>query len=159
MSMPRWIENTLEHEHVDFRPRYHPPCFTAQQVAEEEHFSGHRVAKVVIVMAAGRPVEVVLPACERVDLEAVRKSLGCTHCRLAVEKEMDSLFDDCEVGTAPPLRHWPDVDILLDRHLPHSGPILFQAGTHQDAIEMQFVDWYRITRPQEGNFAIKKLAN
>jgi hypothetical protein len=29
---------------------------------------------------------------------------------------------------------------------------MFQAGTHEDAIEMEFADWYRITQPREGDF-------
>ncbi|GEM_PF-5824838 len=28
----------------------------------------------------------------------------------------------------------------------------FHAGTYEDAIEMNFVDWHRITQPREGDF-------
>ena len=153
MSVPKWIETELEQQHVAFREHHHRPRFTSQEVAAEEHVSGHRLEKVVIVMADDRFVEVVVPASQRLNLEAVRRELGCQTCRLASEKEIADHFSDCEVGAVPPLRHWPDVPILMDRHLSAlTGPIMFQAGTHEDAIEMEFADWYRIVQPREGDF-------
>jgi Ala-tRNA(Pro) deacylase len=153
MSMPKWIERTLEQEHVRFHSRHHRPRFTSQEVAAEEHVSGHRLAKVVVVKADDGMVEVVVPASQRINMEAVRRELGCQNCRLASEPEIAERFDDCEVGAIPPLRHWPDVQILMDRHLFQlRGPLLFQAGTHEDAIEMEFADWYRITQPRDGDF-------
>jgi len=153
MSMPKWIENELMQGHVGYRERHHRPRFTAQEVAAEEHISGHRLAKTVIVKADDRLVEVVIPASLRVDLESVRRELGCKNCRLATEQEIAGSFSDCEVGAVPPLRHWPEVPILMDRHLSAlTGPLVFQAGTHEDAIEMDFADWSRMVQPREGDF-------
>jgi Ala-tRNA(Pro) deacylase len=151
--MPKWIATTLEQQHVPFHPRHHRPRFTAQEIAAEEHFTGHRLAKVVVLKADDQFVEVVVPATTRVNMRAVQRELGCRECRLATEPEMAARFDDCEVGAIPPLRHWPDVPILVDRRMGRSGgPIVFQAGTHEDAIEMNFADWHRITQPREGDF-------
>src|SRR5262245_49160383 len=68
MSMPKWIERSLEHEQVRFHSRHHRPRFTAQEVAAEEHVSGHRVAKVVIIKADNAMVEVVVPASQRINM-------------------------------------------------------------------------------------------
>jgi Ala-tRNA(Pro) deacylase len=153
MAVPKWIESELEQQHVAFRECHHRPRFTSQEVAAEEHVSGHRLAKVVIVKTDDGFVEVVVPASQRLNLEAVRRELGCNTCRLATEKEIGEQFGDCEVGAVPPLRHWPNVPILMDRHLSElKGPIMFQAGTHEDAIEMDFTDWYRMVQPREGDF-------
>jgi Ala-tRNA(Pro) deacylase len=152
MSMPRWIEDTLQQEHVAFRARQHRPRFTAQEVAAEEHISGHRLAKVVVVKADERMAEVVVQASQRVNLESVRRTLGCRSCRLATEPEIAAQFHDCEVGAIPPLRHWAGVPILADVHLPRQGRLLFQAGTHEDVIELEFADWYRMVQPTEGDF-------
>lgn len=155
MSMPRWITDELDHEHVDYRVRHHRPRFTAQEVAAEEHVSGHRMAKVVVVKADERLAFIVLPASQRVDLDAVRQSLGCHTCRLASEQEIAEHFHDCEVGAIPPLRHWRDVPILADQRLMQpDAMIIFQAGTHEDAIEIRCDDWKRIAQPREGGFAI-----
>src|SRR5262249_50626587 len=110
-------------------------------------------AKVVIIKADNAMVEVVVPASQRINMEAVRRVLGCASCRLATEHEIAERFTDCELGAVPPLRHWADVPILMDRRLSRiKGPLMFQAGTHEDAIEMEFADWYRITQPREGDF-------
>ena len=152
--LPRWIASTLEAEHVPFRIRHHRPCFTAQEVAAAEHVSGHRLAKVVAVMADEEMVFVVLPASRRLDLRAVSKSLSCGHCRLATEQEMAERFPDCEVGAIPPLPHAGGVTILADKRLAETdGPLVFQAGTHEDAIELSPADWQRIAHPRMGQFA------
>ena len=42
---------------IPFEEMHHPEAYTGQKVAQRaQHFSGHRVAKVVVVMADGRPV-------------------------------------------------------------------------------------------------------
>ena len=154
MSLPRWIASTLEAEHVPYQIRHHRPCFTAQEVAAVEHVSGHRLAKVVVVMADEEMVFVVLPASQRLDLRAVSKAMGSGQCRLATEQEMAERFPDCEVGALPPLPHWDGVIILADKRLTESdGPMVFQAGTHEDAIELSSTDWKRIAHPMEGRFA------
>jgi Ala-tRNA(Pro) deacylase len=158
MSMPRWISSTLEEEHVPFQIRRHRPCFTAQEVAAAEHVSGHRMAKVVVVKADDELVAVVLPASQRLDMEAVREQLRCSRCRLATEKEIAERFPDCEVGAIPPLPHWDGVRILADaRIMQMQGPMVFQAGTHEDAIEMACDDWKRITHPMGARLATSMM--
>jgi len=154
MSMPRWITSTLEQEHAPYHIRHHRPCFTSQEVAAQEHISGHRLAKVVIVKADDELAAVVLPASAQLDLDAVCKTLHCKSCRLATEQEIEEQFCDCEVGAVPPLRHWEGVKILADaRIMQMQGPMVFQAGTHEDAIEMECDDWVRITQPASGRLA------
>jgi Ala-tRNA(Pro) deacylase len=154
MSLPRWISTTLEAEHVPYRIRHHRPCFTAQEVAAAEHVSGHRFAKVVAVMADDEMVFVVLPASRRLDMRAVSKALNSGDCRLATEQEMAERFPDCEVGAIPPLPHWDEITILADKRLGEgNGSIVFQAGTHEDAIELSPADWQRVAHPRMGQFA------
>jgi Ala-tRNA(Pro) deacylase len=62
MATPMWIRKMLELRGIAFEEMHHPEAYTAQEVAQREHFSGHHVAKVVVVIADGRPVELILPA-------------------------------------------------------------------------------------------------
>jgi Ala-tRNA(Pro) deacylase len=153
MATPQWIKQMLVLRGIPFEELHHREAYTAQEVAQREHFSGHRVAKVVVVMADERPVELVLPASMHVDLDKVQKVLGAGSVRLASEPEMERFFTDCEVGAVPPLRHWDNVGVLMDRSLQVQGPILFQAGTHSDAIRLNFRDWYEMVNPQVATFA------
>jgi Ala-tRNA(Pro) deacylase len=143
----------LELRGIPFEELHHPEVYTTQEVAQREHVSGHRVAKVVVVMVDGRPVELILPASRHVNLDRVRTVLHAHDLRLATEAEMERYFRDCEVGAIPALRHWKDVDVLMDRSLNVEGNILFQAGTHADAVRLNFRDWYEMVNPQVATFS------
>lgn len=153
MATPLWIRKMLELRGIPFEEMHHREAYTAQEVAQREHISGHRVAKVVVAMADGRPVELILPASRHVDLDRVQTVLGAHEVRLATEAEMEKFFTDCEVGAIPALRHWQDVNVLMDRSLNVEGQILFQAGTHADAIRLNFRDWYEMVKPQVATFS------
>jgi Ala-tRNA(Pro) deacylase len=153
MATPMWIRKMLELRGIPFEELHHPEVYTAQEVAQREHISGHRVVKVVVVMADGRPVELVLPASRRVNLDQVRTVLQAQEVRLATEEEMEKVFTGCEVGAIPALRHWKGVAVLMDRSLNVEGKILFQAGTHADAVRLNFRDWYELVQPQVATFS------
>src|SRR5207302_864181 len=136
MATATWVREELDRRGIAYEELHHTDAYTAQEVAQREHVTGHRVAKVVCAMADGRPVELVLPASRRVDLERVRELLGAGVIRLATEEEIGRLFTDCEVGAIPALRHWRDVDVMLDGHLCRGGDIFILGGTHRDAVRM-----------------------
>jgi Ala-tRNA(Pro) deacylase len=148
-----WIHKMLQLRGVPFEERHHRRAYTAQEVARREHFSGHKVAKVVVAMADGRPVKLVLPASRQVSLEQVRDILKTRHVRLASEEEMAQTFPDCEVGALPPLEHYDGVEVIMDRALETDNDILFQAGTHTDAVRVPFEDWFRAFQPRVESFS------
>jgi len=158
MSAVAWLKSELERQGIPYKELHHFEAYTAQTVAEREHVPAHRVAKVVIVMADGRPVELILPANRCVMLDRVRGLLGAGDVRLATEEEMARYFNDCEVGAIPPFRHWGNVDVLMDASMKVDGNILFQAGTHCDAIHVAFEDWFRMVNPRVEHFSEPALA-
>jgi Ala-tRNA(Pro) deacylase len=143
----------LDARGIAYQELHHPEVFTAQEVAHQEHVSGHCVAKVVVVMADGRPVELILPASRRVVLAQVRELLGTREVRLATEDEMARFFADSEPGAIPALRHGPNVDVLMDATMDVVGDIVLQAGTHSDAVRLNFYDWYKIVDPRVETFS------
>jgi Ala-tRNA(Pro) deacylase len=152
MATTAWIKGMLERRGIAYEERHHRVAFTAQEVAQSEHVSGHRVAKVVVVLADGRPVELVLPASRRVVLERVKDQLNAADVRLASEAEMERIFTDCDTGAIPPLRHWKDVEVVMDASLSPPGDLLFQAGTHEDVIRLKSQDWFGLVHPLVGSF-------
>ena len=154
MSARMWVTKMLQRHGVAYEERYHEDAFTPQQVAEHEHFGGRHVAKVVVVIADGRFVELVLPATRQVSLEKVREVLKAREVRLATEAEMEHHLAEAEAGTAPPLRHWPDVPILMDKSMKVNGDILMQAGTHTGAVRVRFDDWFNLVHPRVESFSI-----
>ena len=154
MSAQSWITKLLERHGVAYEDRRHEDAFTAQEVAEREHFSGRRVAKVVVVVADDRMVELVLPANRQVSLDRVREILQARHVRLATEEEMERRMTEVEVGALPPLPHWENVPIIMDKSMTVKGDILMQAGTHTDAVRVRFGDWFKLVQPRVESFSV-----
>jgi len=142
------IARHLDQRKVPYRVRHHRPAYSAQAVAEREHVSGVRFGKVVVAVADGRPVLFVMPAYDHLDEVLARDALGARELHLAGELEAARFLPGIEIGTAPPLRLWPGVDLWMEKTMEHEGPIVFQGGTHADAIEMDFADWRRVADPQ-----------
>lgn len=154
MAVPEWIKEYLDEKEVRYEEHHHRPAYTTQEVAAAEHVSGYHVAKVVVAIAEEElPVLLVLPAPSQVDIGLAKTSLGFEELRLATEAEIAKHCPDCEVGAVPPLRHWEGVDVCMDRSMAHFGKFLFQAGTHEDAILMQFKDWLKLVEPRTADFA------
>ena len=144
----------LELRGIPYEELHHAGAYTAQEVAQREHFSGHRVAKVVVMTANDRPVELVLSASRHINLDRVRHMLPRDRCApWPQRKKWRRSSRTANSGAVPPLRHWRDVDVLVDRLLPVEGDILFQAGTHEDAVRLRFHDWYEMVKPQVATFS------
>lgn len=153
MATQHWVRQALQAHEVPFQELHHGLAFTAQHLAEVGHISGRQVAKVVVVMADERPVETVLPASRILDFNLLRGVLDCQECRLATEVEISQRFNDCEIGAIPPMRRWPGIELLMDASLESDDDIIFAAGTHRDAIRMNFGDWASLVVPRVANFS------
>jgi Ala-tRNA(Pro) deacylase len=153
MATATWVRDELERKGFAYEELHHTDAWTAQEMAQREHVSGHRVAKVVGVLADGQPVELILPASRRVLIDRVRQLLGANEVRLATEDELQRLFPDCELGAIPALRHWRGVNVVMDGNLSSKGDIIILGGTHRDAIRMNFDDWFDMVNPRVEEFS------
>lgn len=61
------------------------------------------------------------------------------------------------MGAAPPFGNLFGIDTYVDRALVVSPRIGFSAGTHTDAIVMDFGDYCRLAKPRVVNVAVKPL--
>jgi Ala-tRNA(Pro) deacylase len=148
------IHDFLRQNKVAFATHDHTPAYTAQTLAAEEHVSGHVVVKVVIVKADEKFVMCVLPAPRMLDLHKVGLMAGAKNVRLADEKEIASLFPDAEVGAEPPFGHLYNLPTLADQRLARKGEIVFQGGTHHEAVRIKYADYARLAQPTAGDIAV-----
>jgi len=144
----------LEEKGIAFQSFEHPPAYTAQEVAAEEHVSGNLVAKTVVVHADGMFALCALPACYKLDMGKVAKAMNAKTVRLANEGEMAELFPDMEVGAEPPMGQLWNLPTIVDRHLAEDEEIVFQAGTHRHAIRMRYADYEALTKPKVADLAV-----
>jgi len=148
-----FVKKLLDLRRIPHEHRVHPTAITAQQVAAAERIPGTVVAKTVVVKADNQFVMAVLPASARVDFPVLRETLRAKELRLAKEAEFESLFPDSEVGAMPPFGNLYGLPMYADESLASDRAILFNAGTHRDAIRMGYTDFARLAEPQICSFA------
>ena len=148
------IETFLTERKVPFTRHEHPTAYTAQEMAAEEHVPGDQVAKAVVVQAGDKPVLCVLPASYKIDLAKLAKGLKVKGCRLAEEAELAKIFTDVEVGAEPPFGNLYGLKTVVDEHLAADERIIFNAGTHRQAIEMAYDDFARLAEPKVLDFSV-----
>ncbi len=152
MSIAARLKTLLNEHQVRYEIIPHPYTVTAQQSAQVEHVPGQEHAKVVMVAADGQMVMAVCPASYRVDLPKLEALLG-KPVRLAKEWEFKSAFPDCETGAMPPFGELYGVPVYVDESLKGLREFVFEAGTHTEAVKMDYTDYERIVHPTTAEFA------
>lgn len=152
MAISSSISNYLERSHVNYSVIEHPIAYTAQEEAAVAHVPGREWAKVVVCMADGQPALAVLPADYVVDLERLRALIGATSLRLATEAEMRSFYAECEVGAMPPLGPLYGQRVFVEQSLAADPEIVFNAGSHREAIRMRYRDFEALVQPTVAQF-------
>lgn len=154
MKIPLQLIDCLNESKVRYEILHHPEAVTAQRIAQAEHVKGRHHAKVVMIKSGEQRLMAVLPADHQIDLEKVGKVIGKT-ASLDSEKEFKSLFPDCAIGAMPPFGNLYGLPTYVDKSLAAQDYIVFEAGTHSDAIKLSYRDYEKIVKPQVEDLAIK----
>ena len=147
------IHEFLHDAHVRYSVVPHRTAFTAKEEAAAAHVPGRDWAKVVVCFIDGEPVEAVVPAPSIVNLQRLRELAGGNTVRLADEPELRRLFPECELGAMPPFGPLYGQTVYVDAALAMEAEIVFNAGTHRDAIAMCWNDFVKMVNPIVGKFA------
>ena len=133
---------------------HHAEAVTAQRIAQAEHVKGRHQAKVVMLKSGDKHLMVVLDADHHIDLEKVERVLG-KPVSLDKENDFKSLFPDTAPGAMPPFGNLYGLPTYVDECLAEQDYIVFEAGTHTDAIKMSYSDYEKVVKPKVSDFAIK----
>ena len=154
MGIPTRLIDFLDQSKVRYQVLHHPEAFTSHELAAIEHVKGKDRAKVVMVKSGAEILMAVLPTDRRIDLEKISEITGRPTTK-AAEAEFKPLFPDCAIGTMPPFGHLYGVATYLDRSVAEADKLVFEAGTHSDAIKMKYADYERLAKPTIVDFAVK----
>jgi Ala-tRNA(Pro) deacylase len=155
MPIPASICKFLDSQGVAYQSSTHSRAYTAQGIAQAQHLSGKKLAKVVIVMAGdGTLIMAVVPANCRVDLDKLRQLIHTDWIRLATEEEFKDAFPECELGAMPPFGNIYHLDVWMDESLRAYPTIAFNAGTHAEIIQMSLADFERLVQPKAASFGM-----
>ena len=154
LKIPKQLIDCLKENKVDYEILHHPEAVTAQRIAQAEHVKGRHHAKIVMVKSGEQHLMTVLPADHQIDLKKLKKAVGKA-VSLDSEQDFKPLFPDCAVGAMPPFGNLYGVPTYVDKSLSQEEYIVFEAGTHTDAIKLSYRDYEKIAKPRVEDFAIK----
>ena len=154
MAIPASVSEFLDRHHARYSVLRHPVAYTAQEEAAAAQVPGHHWAKVVVCVADERPLLAVLPAPLKVDVTRLKDAAHASALRLARENEFKGLYTDCEIGAMPPLGPLYRQQVVVEATLADARDIVFDAGSHREAIRMPYAEFERLVRPTVAAFGI-----
>jgi Ala-tRNA(Pro) deacylase len=159
MAVTPAVQEFLRRANVAYSVFPHVAAYTAQEEAAVTHVPGRDWAKAVVFFADGIPVQAVVPADLEVDMDRLAVLAGAASIRLADDDELRWLYPDCERGAMPPLGPLYRQAVFVDASLAAEEQIVFNAGTHADAVSMRYADYAAIAHPVVGRFARRPVSN
>ncbi len=141
------LREFLDSNVVSYQVLSHPESYTAQELAAVERVPGRDLAKVVVLSSGSKYLMVVLLAPYHVDLKKACAATGKRNLEIAKEREFVGLFPNCELGAMPPFGNLFDMPVWVDDSLTRDEEIVFNAGTHTQAVRMKYADFARLVLP------------
>ena len=147
MPILKKLKDLFEEAKVPYEVYNHPLAYTAQEIAQRQHFSGNDMAKVVMLEVDGELAMAVITGNQKVHLPTVRAGLGADSVRLATEDEFVSRFPGCEIGAMPPFGNLFGVSTYVDPRVTMDEAIYFNAGNHVQTVRLRYKDYARLAAP------------
>jgi Ala-tRNA(Pro) deacylase len=153
MTVAPKLQQYLDRRGVVYEIVPHIPTASALQNALVCHIPAGRLAKAVLLDTDDEYVLAVLPSDRWVELDELREELG-TRPRLAHERDLASIFDDCAVGAVPALGPGYGVATIVDDSLDAQPDVYFEGGDHATLIRMAQSEFARVTdQARHGHFS------
>jgi Ala-tRNA(Pro) deacylase len=146
------LKDYLDQEKVSYQVLTHAETNTSPELAQTLHIPGKEIAKVVILKVGPRFAMAVLPATWKADVKRLEEIFQTKQVRLATETEFKELFPDCETGAMPPFGNLYGLEVYVDRPLTEDEEIVFQAGTHYEAVKLRYQDFANLVHPTVAEF-------
>ena len=150
------LKQMLDKHNIKYISINHSPAYTARETAASTFVPRREFAKTIIVDIDGEKIMAVLSASRHVDIVALRNLVPANEARLATEDEFRELFPDCELGAMPPFGSLYNMRVFIDEMVTEVDDLCFNAGSHEQILRMDCVDYMKLEQPVTGAFAIKE---
>ena len=141
------LRQFLDSHNVAYLTMPHAVAYTAKEIATLTHISNKELAKTVIVKVDGTMAMAVLPASYDIDLVSLRAAIDAKNVTLAKESEFKDRFPECDIGAMPPFGNLYDMAVYVDESLIKDKYIAFNAGTHDELMQVSYADFARLVKP------------
>lgn len=143
MTVPTSVESYLVRQSVRYDVIPHVHTSDSSHTAQAARVPGDSLAKSVLLEDGGGYLMAVIPSTHRLDLGTVRRFLK-RDLGLATERELCSLFGDCEPGAVPPLGQAFGIEAIVDESLFGRDDIYFEAGDHRGVVHVSGGDFEKL---------------
>lgn len=130
----------LARQHVGHEVIAHRRTATAREEAAAVGVPADEVAKTVVLVSEDGFIRAVVPASQKVDLEAVRDLFDDVTVRLASEAEVTYAYPLFELGAVSPFGGPGGDRTVVDPHILAQGSVVFEAGSQRESVRMRCVD-------------------
>jgi Ala-tRNA(Pro) deacylase len=154
VAMPtKKLREFLDGQGIPYVAISHAVAYTAKEIAALTHISNKELAKTVIVKIDSELAMAVLPASYEVDLPSLRAATGARSVSLAKESEFKDRFPECEIGAMPPIGNLYGMAVYVDESLTKDKDIAFNAGSHNELLQVSYADFERLVNPKVLRFS------
>jgi Ala-tRNA(Pro) deacylase len=148
------LREFLDSQGIPYMTISHAVAYTAKEIAALTHISNKELAKTVVIKIDSELAMAVLPASYEVDLSSLRAATGARSVSLAKESEFKDRFPECEIGAMPPFGNLYGMAVYVDENLTKDEDIAFNAGSHNELIQVSYADFERLVKPTVLKFSV-----
>ena len=141
------LREFLNSQNIPYMTISHAVAYSAKEIAALTHISNKELAKTVIVKIDSTLAMAVLPASYDIDLSSLRVATGARSVSLAKESEFKDRFPECEIGAMPPFGNLYGMAVYVDESLTKDKDIAFNAGSHNELLQVCYADFERLVKP------------
>lgn len=140
MSIAHHILRFLRANGVAYEEHPHKPTLTLEEAAAACNVSVDLFLRAVVLSDGQQMFLAVLPLNGALDLERVCILLKKDVQPLTRDESRDR-FNDCELGTHPPLGEPYGLKTIVDEQITELGKVYFEAGSHDTVVSMSGTDF------------------
>lgn len=133
MAIATTLKEFLENKQIEYELIDHPKTYSSSETAAAAHISDDHIAKGVLLNDAQGFLLAVIPADHWLDFDRLREELD-RELHLASERDVETVFKDCDPGAVPPLGEVYGLESILDESLTSLSKVYLEAGDHQELV-------------------------
>lgn len=147
MPIPAKLKNLLAKAKIKHDVVPHRTVFTVYDLSQTLKIKTNAIVKTLLIKADRDYHLVLLAANRRLNLDALKKTLGAKKVSMASEKEMTNQFK-VKPGAMTPFGSLHKVHVVVDRGLAKTTSMLFGAGSFTESLQMKMKDYLKHEDPQ-----------
>ncbi len=151
MSVYEKIIQILNSKGVEYQVLEHEPTPTCADSARVRGTRPEQGAKSLICIADKRPIMIVLPCSQRLDIKKFKELYGVKDLRFATPEEIKNITG-LEIGAIPPFGGLFGLQTYVSNTLFAETELAFNAGDRCWSIIMQRYDFEKIQKSTLGDF-------